>query len=62
MARERDLTISEELELKWNDGKYTEDNEKAWRHEFEEGWKDLSTDVRCAGHNILMFDPMQLVV
>jgi len=62
MARERELTISEELELNWNDGIHSDTNERVYRQEFEEGWKRLSLDIRRAGQDNLMFDPMQLVV
>jgi len=62
MARKRNLTISEELELNWNDGLHSDDNERTYLREFEEGWKRLTLDFVNAGQTNLMFDPMQLVV
>ena len=62
MARRKDLTISEELELNWDDGMLSEDGERDYRHEFEEGWKRITLDFINAGQTNLMFDPMKLVV
>lgn len=62
MARRRELTISEEMELDWNDGMHSDDDEKYFREEFEIGWQQLSRKFASAGHTNLIFDPMRLVI
>jgi hypothetical protein len=63
MARKRKLTISEELELQWDDG-FTScsEVEKDLRHEFEMGWKELSRTLEHDGHTQLKFDPKELIL
>ena len=62
MVRRKDLTISEEQELNWNDNMYSEEDERIYQREFNFGWDSLIRDLEKAGHTNLIFDPMQLVV
>ncbi len=39
MAKKRELTISEELELDWNDGMYSPSGERQYIAEMEQGLK-----------------------
>lgn len=61
MARKRELTISEEMELRWDDGMLGDSNEKAYRDEFEIGWEDLCKEFERTGFHRLIFDPTRLV-
>ncbi len=63
MARKRrELTISEELELQWNDGVFSDETEKHLRLDFEDGWRDLTRRLLIAGHTTLKFDPKELIL
>lgn len=62
MARKRELTISEEMELNWDDGRHSPSDEKHLMKEFELGWCERIQQYADAGQTQLRFDPMRLVV
>ena len=62
MARQRELTISEEMELNWDDGMHDAENERYYVKDFELGWEQRSMRFKEAGHTKLLFDPMGLVI
>lgn len=55
------LTIHEQLELDWDDGKFNIRDEKFFRNDFEIGLKNLKSDIRKKGHHKLKFDPKKLI-
>jgi len=61
-GQKKEMTISEEMELDWNDGKYSDSDERIFQREFELGWDDLINTYMDAGYHQLMFNPMKLVV
>jgi len=62
MARKRELTISEENELNWNDGMHSLNTERQYIREMKRGLEMMAKDLKREGHTDLMFDPMKLVV
>ena len=60
--KKRELTISEELELDWNDRMHSPSDERYLRKEFEEGLKDLEQEFKNSGHDSLMFDIKALML
>lgn len=62
MARKRNLTISEENEINWNDGMHSDSTEKQYIREMERGLEMMAKDIERNGQDNLIFDPMQLVV
>jgi len=60
--KKRDLTISEMLELQWNDGLYTDNDEVYLKRGFEEGWRRMTIDLKRVGHDKLIFDLVGLVI
>ena len=60
--KKRELTISEMLELRWNDGIYTDGDEEHLMQSFELGWDQLISDLKKIGHDKLLFDPARLFI
>jgi hypothetical protein len=60
--KKRELTISEMLELRWNDGIYTDRDEDHLMQSFELGWDQLISDLKKIGHDKLLFDPERLFI
>jgi len=63
MARKRKLTISEELELQWDDGfTSSSEHEKDLINEFKIGWNDFTRNMEVVGHTRLKFNPKELIL
>lgn len=57
----KEITISQYLELNWSDNKYTDEDEKYFRQEAEEGYAEFHKTCNIEGHDRLMFNPEELI-
>ena len=58
---EKEITISQYLELNWNDKKVSDADEKFYIAETEVGIKDFEARCKVLGHDRLMFNPEELI-
>lgn len=58
----RDLTISEENELSWDDGYYTDEDEQYFLREYKSGCDELISYIENKGFHLLKFDITNLVL